>query len=467
MGELVRLGLVILYSTAFTTAFHQPWGAIHSQDQGLPVFEPVKLVNHQVNQKMESRIGRHYEPLSDELNPYQQPSTFIDPLTKRGGYQNIPHIPGYSDSLFQPGMPEINNMFLQDEDYQELEYPLPGDVPYQQRFGTAINQKHPEDAFQGLNIQNDDGVDDFFDGFGKDQFFQGMNWDSESNEDEEEGFLLNEPPSFTSESPVNEVKEGKTTGLLPGQSYNPKKFQTQLSQKRELTQEQYQKLLAKHNANSQSQHTSVEAMQLSVHEPEAIAQIQALNNEMHDKAIVPPFNSYHADGLSNLDMQKIISHTFLGGGGDKEKSHSHVYTHEHSHAHTNDHSHDHKHAHDANHSHAHAHSHNHHAHANHTHQHAHGHEHSSEHKHAHLHQGEHSHSHSHTNEHKHGHEHEHKSGHKHLHQHQAEHGHAHKHEGEHKHSHIHEHHHHHHHKHEHASDHKHGHEHQHDHKGIY
>ena len=32
---------------------------------------------------MESRIGRHYEPLSDELNPYQQPSTFIDPLTKR------------------------------------------------------------------------------------------------------------------------------------------------------------------------------------------------------------------------------------------------------------------------------------------------------------------------------------------------------------------------------------------------
>jgi len=25
-----------------------------------------------------------------------------------------------------------------------------------------------------------------------------MNWDSESNEDEEEGFLLNEPPSFTS-----------------------------------------------------------------------------------------------------------------------------------------------------------------------------------------------------------------------------------------------------------------------------
>lgn len=91
----------------------------------------------------------------------------------RGGYKNIPNIPGYSDSLFQPGMPEINNMFLQDEDYQELEYPLPGDVPYQQRFGTAINQKHPEDAFQGLNIQNDDeGVDDFFHGFGNDQFFK-------------------------------------------------------------------------------------------------------------------------------------------------------------------------------------------------------------------------------------------------------------------------------------------------------
>jgi len=43
----------------------------------------------------------------------------------------------------------------------------------EERFGTAINQKHPEDAFQGLSIQNDDeGVDDFFDGFGKDQFFQ-------------------------------------------------------------------------------------------------------------------------------------------------------------------------------------------------------------------------------------------------------------------------------------------------------
>ena len=37
MGELVRLGLVILYSTAFTTAFHQPWGAIHSQgNKNLP-----------------------------------------------------------------------------------------------------------------------------------------------------------------------------------------------------------------------------------------------------------------------------------------------------------------------------------------------------------------------------------------------------------------------------------------------
>lgn len=31
MGELVRLVLIIQYSIAFTTAFHQPWGAIHSQ----------------------------------------------------------------------------------------------------------------------------------------------------------------------------------------------------------------------------------------------------------------------------------------------------------------------------------------------------------------------------------------------------------------------------------------------------
>ena len=78
-------------------------------------------------------------------------------------------------------MPEINNMFLQEEDYQELEYPLPGDAPYQQQFGTAIDQKYPKEAFQGLNIQNDDEEKDkFFHGFGKDQFFQVKYLDNQS-----------------------------------------------------------------------------------------------------------------------------------------------------------------------------------------------------------------------------------------------------------------------------------------------
>ena len=88
-----------------------------------------------------------------------------------------------SHALSPQGMPDINNMFLQDEEYQG--YPAQVEPflrehgsaqsfdPYQKRFGTAENQKYSQEGFRGQNIQSEEEEgDDFFQGFGKDKFFQ-------------------------------------------------------------------------------------------------------------------------------------------------------------------------------------------------------------------------------------------------------------------------------------------------------
>ena len=85
------------------------------------------------------------------------------------------------------------------------------------------------------------------------------------------------------------AKEGKTAGLLPGQSYSPEEFQTLLNPGQTFTQEQYKKLLKNQFIKS---HGNMDTMKLSMHKPEEmISQIGSLSNEIAEKAIIPPFNS--------------------------------------------------------------------------------------------------------------------------------------------------------------------------------